>query len=126
MTDTSTTLDIDAVVTRYFDAWNANPADRAAAVAAVFSPDSYYCDGAAEAAGAEAIAAMMDAVADRFPGSSFRRISPVDTHHHQVRFAWVLEAADGSTIIDGLDAMRLTPDGRIATTLGFFGVGLPG
>lgn len=124
MTDTGTTLDVEATVARYFDAWNASPADRPAAVQAVFSPDSYYCDGAAEATGTDAIAAMMDAVAERFPGSSFRRISGVDTHHLQARFAWTLEAADGSTIIDGLDAMRLTPDGRIATTLGFFGVGV--
>lgn len=128
MTDTATTTDpiaaAEAVVSRYLDAWNAAPEGRRALVEAVFSPDSYYCDGASEVAGHDGITAMMDGIAERFPGSSFARASAVDAHHSQARFAWTLTAADGSTIIDGIDAMRLAPDGRITVTLGFFGQGL--
>jgi SnoaL-like domain len=124
MSDTNTT-NVEATVERYFEAWNATSGERPTAAQAVFTPDSYYCDGASEAAGLEAIVAMMDAVANQFPGSSLRRISAIDSHHEQARFAWTLEGADGATVVDGIDAMRLTPDGRIASTLGFFGVGLP-
>ena len=112
-------------MSRYLDAWNAAPGERRALVEAVFSPDAYYCDGASEVAGHDGITAMMDGIAERFPGSSFTRASAVDTHHSQARFAWTLTAADGSTIIDGIDAMRLAPDGRITVTLGFFGVAVP-
>lgn len=124
MTDTATTIDAETVVSRYLDAWNAAPEGRRALVEAVFSPDSYYCDGASEVAGHSGITAMMDGVAERFPGSTFTRASAVDAHHGQARFAWTLSAADGSTIIDGIDAMRLAPDGRITVTLGFFGVSI--
>lgn len=129
MTDTATaadqTTDIEAIVTRYLDAWNAAPEGRRALVEAVFSPDSYYCDGASEVAGHDGITAMMDGIAERFPGSSFTRASGVDAHHSQARFAWTLSGADGATIVDGIDAMRLAPDGRITVTLGFFGVTVP-
>lgn len=124
MTDTATTIDAETAVTRYLDAWNAAPEQRRALVEAVFSPDAYYCDGASEVAGHDGITAMMDGIAERFPGSTFTRSSTVDTHHSQARFAWTLTGADGATIIDGIDAMRLAPDGRITVTLGFFGVAI--
>ncbi len=125
MTDTATTPDVEAVVERYLDAWNASPEQRPALVEAVFSPDSYYCDGASEVAGHHGITAMMDGIAERFPGSTFSRTSAVDTHHSQARFAWTLTGADGATIVDGIDAMRFAPDGRITVSLGFFGVAIP-
>ncbi|MEZ5409315.1 MAG: nuclear transport factor 2 family protein [Acidimicrobiales bacterium] len=125
MTDTATTIDAETTVGRYLDAWNASPQDRPALVEAVFSPDAYYCDGASEVAGHLGITAMMDGIAERFPGSTFTRSSAVDTHHSQARFAWTLTGADGTTIVDGIDAMRLAPDGRITVTLGFFGIAVP-
>lgn len=128
MTDapaTDAAVSVDDVVHAYFAAWNAAPEDRAAAVAAAFTPDAYYCDGAAEVVGREQIATMMSGVFQQFAGSSFGVASPVDAHHRQARFAWRMQGPDGSTVVDGIDAIRFTDDGRISTALGFFGVDLP-
>ncbi|MEO1060923.1 MAG: nuclear transport factor 2 family protein [Actinomycetota bacterium] len=127
MTDAPTTdaVSVDGVVDVYFAAWNAAPTDRPLAVAEAFTPDAYYCDGAAEATGHDQIEAMMTGVFEQFEGASFALASPIDTHHRQARFAWRMSGPDGSTVVDGIDAIRFTDDGRISTALGFFGVGLP-
>lgn len=119
------TVAIDEIVDRYFDAWNAPTDARPAAVAAAFTGDAYYCDGAAESAGHAAIAEMMAGVMTQFDGAGFEIASPIDTHHQQARFGWRMKGSDGSTIIDGIDAIRFSDDGKITTTLGFFGVDIP-
>lgn len=122
---TDTIVDVDAMVARYFEAWNATTADRSELVAAAFTDDAYYCDGAAEATGRDAIAAMMDGVFTQFEGARFELASPVDSHHQQARFAWRMIGQDGTTVIDGIDAVRFDASGRMSATLGFFGVTLP-
>ena len=115
---------VDDVVA-YFDAWNA-PADaRPDVVAATFTADAYYCDGAAEATGRDQIVAMMAGVMDQFEGSSFALASPVDTHHQQARFAWQMHGPDGEMIVEGIDAVRFSADGQLSPVLGCFGVELP-
>lgn len=121
----STTIDVNEVAARYFEAWNADGSEREQAVAGAFAEDAYYCDGAAEALGRGAIAAMMDGVMTQFEGARFELASPVDSHHHQARFAWRMVGSDGGTVIDGIDAVRFEESGRILAALGFFGVDIP-
>ncbi len=115
----------DAIVDRYFESWNAASPQRAALLARTFSPQAYYCDGMYEAAGRAAIADMMDSVMAQQPGAKFMLTSKVDTHHQQARFAWKMEAADGTQIVDGIDAIRFDAEGAITAALGFFGVDIP-
>ncbi len=122
---TGAPLPVDDVVASYFAAWNAEPDERADVVAAAFAPGSYYCDGAAEVTGHDQIVDMMSGVMEQFDGASFALASPIDTHHRQARFGWRMTGADGEVIVEGIDAMRFDDDGRISTTLGFFGVDLP-
>lgn len=117
-------IDVDAIVARYFDAWNAPSNDRHVATTAAYDDDAYYCDGASEAVGVEAIVAMIDGVMAQFAGSRFGLASSIDHHHHQARFGWRMTSADGETILDGIDAIRFTEDGKISTVLGFFGTAI--
>ncbi len=119
------TMPIDETVDQYFAAWNAEATDRPEIVTAVFADDAYYCDGAVEAAGHEAIIAMMNAIMTQFGEARFQRSSPVDAHHRQARFSWEMVSPDGATIVDGIDAVLFNEEGLITTALGFFGVAIP-
>ena len=116
---------VDDTVAAYVVAWNAATADRPGAVDAAFTPEAYYCDGAAEATGHAEIVSMMAGVMEQFEGSSFALSSAIDAHHRQARFGWRMSGPDGETIIEGIDAIRIDDDGRISSALGFFGVDLP-
>jgi hypothetical protein len=41
-------------------------------------------------------------------------------HHDLVRFAWELEAPDGTVAVAGVDVGELAPDGRLRRIAGFF------
>jgi hypothetical protein len=58
------------------------------------------------------------------PGHRFRRVSGIDTHHDQIRFAWDLVAPDGTIVVAGIDIGEMAEDGRLRRITGFFG-GIP-
>ena len=114
--------DLSPAIDAYFAAWNASPAERSDLVAAAFTPDAYYCDGASEATGHAAITMMMQGVMDQIPGAVVQRSSGIDHHHRQGRFNWEIRQADGELLIEGIDAVRAGSDGRtLDLVLGFFG-----
>ncbi|GHB50127.1 isomerase [Streptomyces cirratus] len=110
-----------AAVARYFEAWNAADADGLAkAVAAAWSEEGTYTDPLADVRGHEAIAAVIRAVHEQFPGHRFTRAGEVDGNHHIARFGWELvSTADGSAPVAGSDVITLAEDGRITSVLGF-------
>jgi hypothetical protein len=64
---------------------------------------------------------MVAGVQAKFPGHRFRRLSGVDTHHDQLRFAWDLVTPEGAVVVAGIDVGALGPDGRLRRITGFFG-----
>ena len=79
----------DELAQRYIDTWNqTDPTARRAAVDQLYAEDARYVDPLGVADGREAIASMIDAVQQQFPGFSFRLAGPVDGHHNQARFGW--------------------------------------
>ncbi|MFE9401205.1 nuclear transport factor 2 family protein [Streptomyces sp. NPDC006530] len=108
-------------VARYFEAWNADSAEGIAkAVAAAWAEDGTYTDPLAEAAGHDAIAAVIGAARAQFPGFAFRLLGAVDGHHDIARFGWELvSVADGTAPVAGSDVITLTEDGRIRAVAGF-------
>lgn len=116
MSDVSTTVDT------YLAMWNeTDPARRAEHIARAWTGDGRYVDPALEAEGHAALGDMVAGVQARFPGHRFRRISGVDVHHDQLRFAWELAAPDGAVVVAGIDIGALAPDGRLRRITGFFG-----
>ena len=84
-------------------------------------PTCRYVDPLLEAEGRDAPSDMVAAVHAQYPGHRFRRISGIDAHHDQVRFAWLLAGPDGGVTVAGVDVGTVALDGRLVSITGFFG-----
>ena len=112
--------DYAKIAQRYIDAWNqTDAAARRAAVDQLYTEDARYVDPLAVAEGREAIASMIGAAQEQFPGFVFTLAGPVDGHHNQARFGWELGPAGAPAPILGFDVAVTDDDGRIRTVLGF-------
>ncbi len=110
----------DELAQRYIDTWNeTDPSARRAAVDELYAEDARYVDPMGVADGREAIASMIGAVQQQFPGLRFRLAGPVDGHHNQARFGWELGPAGSPAPIVGFDVAVSDHSGRIQTVLGF-------
>lgn len=108
------------LVERYLACWNETDADaRDRLVGELFADDASYTDPMAEVTGADAIAALIGAVQQQFPGFVFTPGDLVDEHHQQARFTWGLGPAGQPPVVEGFDVVRLTGERRIDTVLGF-------
>jgi len=116
MTDVVNTIDT------YLSAWNeTDPDRRGTLIEQVWAEDGRLIDPPLDAIGHTGISEMAEAMHEHFPGHSFRRVSGVDAHHDQVRFAWELVGPDGAVALTGLDTGELGADGRLLRIAGFFG-----
>ena len=116
MTDLQTTVDA------YFAMWNEpDPSRRTAHIEQAWAGECRYVDPVLEAEGHAGLAEMVASVHAQFPGHRFRRVSGIDAHHDQVRFAWELVGPDGAVAGAGVDVGALAPDGRLQSVSGFFG-----
>jgi hypothetical protein len=116
MTDESTTVDT------YLSMWNEDdPAERARLIERAWVAGGRYLDPVLEAEGYDALSQMVEGVHAKFPGYRFKRLSGVDRHHDNVRFAWALEGEDGTVAVAGIDIGELAADGRLRAITGFFG-----
>src|SRR5213593_1725162 len=119
MSDATTTVDT------YLAMWNeTDPKHRAQLIERAWAGDGRYVDPMLEAEGHAAISEMVAGVQAKFPGHRFRRLSGIDTHHDQLRFAWDLVSPEGAVVVAGLDIGALASDGRLRRITGFFGAGL--
>lgn len=110
----------DELAQRYIDTWNeTDPSARRAAVDQLYTEDASYVDPLAEAQGRDAIANMIGAVQQQFPGFVFWLAGPVDGHHNQARFGWELGPAGAEAPIVGFDVAVTDDAGRIQAVLGF-------
>ena len=116
MADLATTVDT------YLDMWNeTDPDRRAQLIGKAWTGATRYVDPLLEAEGSAALSDMVAAVHAQFPGHRFRRISGIDSHHDQIRFAWELVGPDGSVAVAGIDVGVVASDGRLERITGFFG-----
>lgn len=121
MTDTTTT-DVTTTVASHLALLNETDADRRAALLpAVWTEDGRWVDPPIEGIGYEGIGEMVAAIQAHFPEHEFRRVSGVDAHHDQLRFAWELVAPDGAIALTGLDVATVADDGRLLRVTGFLG-----
>ena len=123
-TETSTSVadETVAVVDAYLAAWNeTDPARRAQRLAEAWTPEGHYRDPLLEAQGHDAIGAMAEQVHQQYPGTTFRRTTPVDAHHDVARFGWELAGPDAGVVVAGIDVASFGPVGRLGHVVGFFG-----
>jgi hypothetical protein len=115
-------MDPKTAIGHFFTAWNAStPDERRAAVTAAFDEAATVCDPLGEVEGHDAIVDFIAAAVSEFPGHTFRPAGGLDVHHDRVRFAWLLVDPQGAPVVEGLEVARLASDGRLASTVGFFG-----
>src|SRR5579859_7421120 len=112
--------DYNDMARRYIETWNeTDPTARRDAVDQLYTEDARYVDPLGVADGREAIAALIGAVQQQFPGFTFRLAGPVDGHHNQARFGWELGPAGAEAPIVGFDVAVSDEAGRIQAVLGF-------
>jgi hypothetical protein len=112
--------EFDSLVQRYVAVWNeTDPAARRRAVDALFTEDVRYVDPIAAVEGREALAGLIGAVQQQFPGFVFAPGGPADAHHEQGRFTWTLGKPGEEPPVIGFDVAELGADGRIQRVLGF-------
>ena len=113
---------IETAVARHLAIWNEpDAAERTELARATWSADGRLVDPLVDAVGPDAIAAAIGELQQQMPGHSITRVTAIDAHHDLARFGWTAHAPDGSVAIVGLDVLTLAPDGRIQTSVGFFG-----
>ena len=115
------TNSINQLIDTYISAWNeAEPQRRRALVDAAFTAEATYLDPMMSASGADAIATMIGAAQQQFPGHRFVLAGAPDAHHGRVRFTWHLEPeAGGDVVAVGHDFATVSADGRLRTVVGF-------
>jgi hypothetical protein len=108
------------IIERYIAAWNeTDAAKRRELVGALWAADGSYTDPLADVRGPDAIAELIGAAQQQFPGFGFTLGGPVDVNHHQARFTWHLGPAGAEPVVIGFDVVVLDGDGRIASVHGF-------
>ena len=108
------------IVKGYLEAWNETDAgQRRELVGSLWAADGTYTGPLADVAGPDAIASLIGAAQEQFPGFVFTLGGPVDANHHQARFTWHLGPASGEPVVIGFDVVVLDGDGRIRSVHGF-------
>jgi len=111
---------IESVVENYVASWNeTDPARRKATLAASCAADARYRDPVMTGDGHSGLDAMLAGVQAKFPGFVLKRTSKIDHHNSAVRFSWSLGPAAGPSIVEGVDFAMLSPDGKLASVVGF-------
>ena len=78
------------IIDRYIAAWNETDARaRRALVGSLWAADGSYTDPLADVRGPDAIAALIGAAQQQFPGWVFTSGGPVDANHNQARFTFL-------------------------------------
>jgi hypothetical protein len=118
---------LDALIDTYCAAWREpDPERRRAMLAGVWADDATYTDPTVQLTGLRELVDHIGTVLARRPGARVVRTTEVDRHHHVARFGWRVIEADGSERPESLDLVELSPDGRLARVIGFFGPLTPG
>jgi SnoaL-like protein len=110
------------IIKRYLEAWNETDAGaRLALVESLWTADGSYTDPLADVHGPDAIAGLMGAAQQQFPGLEFTLGGPVDANHNQARFTWHLgpASAGAEPVVIGFDVIVLDGDERIRSVHGF-------
>ena len=115
-------MDAEPVVRGYVAAWNERDADaRLRLLESACAHGLRYVDPEVEATGLEELSSVIADFQTEYPGHALRLDTAVDAHHDVVRFAWLVERHDGTTLARGMDACLRSADGRLTLVVGFFG-----
>jgi hypothetical protein len=114
---------LDDVLAAYESAWNEpDHAARADLLARSLSDDAELVEPTrGRFTGRDVINQRISEYSDRFPGARLTLTSGVDEHNGFARFSWVIHAADGSLVLEGIDVVERGDDNRLRRMVMFFG-----
>jgi len=119
---------LEEVVLAYIEAWSSpDEAVRRELLDMSLADDASYTDPAYEVRGREEIATHIgrslsgEAYDGAGAGGRIPISSGADQHHGMIRFAWVLVDPQDVPVLEGMDVVELTDDGRLQRITGFFG-----
>ena len=113
---------MDDILASYDRAWNEPDDDsRRKYLATALTEDCELVEPRGRFTGLEAINARLAGFAERFPGARVEVTTGVDEHNGVARYGWIIRAADGTTMLDGIDVVDRAEDGRLRRIVMFFG-----
>src|SRR5438034_11623446 len=112
----------NGIVHAYMAAWNEqDEGKRRQLLEKAWADDGRYTDPMSDAAGREALVALISQFHKQMPGAGILHTSGIDEHHGRLRFAWKMTSPDGSTRMERIDIVSVSEDGRRQSIVGFFG-----
>ena len=113
---------MQAAIDSYDQAWNAPDADRRLSfLEAALSDDCELIEPNGRFAGRQEILERITGFADRFPGARVKIATNVDTHSGFARYGWEIVDRNGNLVLEGIDVVEASVDGKIHRILMFFG-----
>ena len=113
---------MDSVIEAYDQAWNATNLDeRRRLLEAALTEDCELVEPRGRFAGRDAVLDRITGFADRFPGARVDLTTAVDEHNGFARYGWRIVDRDGKELLEGIDVVERSPDGRLRKVLMFFG-----
>lgn len=113
----------EKLIDRYCAVWSQpDAAERERLLGEVWAERATYTDPTVHTDTPQALLAHIAGVHAQYPGMRVERTSRVDCHHGLARFHWRAVPADGVSLPEGVDFVRLSADGeRLLSVAGFFG-----
>jgi hypothetical protein len=113
---------METVIERYDQAWNAPDAEsRSSLLETALSDDCELIEPNGRFVGREEILERITGFADRFPAATVKIVTNVDAHNGFARYGWEIVDADGNLVLEGIDVVETSRDGKIRRILMFFG-----
>ncbi len=113
---------VDAVIEKYDQAWNASYVDdRRRLVEAALTEDCEMVEPRGRFHGREAILERINGFSDRFPGARVDITTNVDEHNEFARYGWRIVDREGNLMLEGIDVVERAADGRLRKVVMFFG-----
>lgn len=93
--------------------------ERMAHLEACFEPDGTFQDQAGVARGREELSAFIGGTHGFQPGIRCELDHDPEQSHEWIRFSWRWKGDDGTVLVSGSSVARVSPEGRLATVIGF-------
>lgn len=114
-------LNIETAVEKYFTMWNEHDPDvRRSVIGKLWTDDAVSVDPMSSVKGHDAIDAMVAGIQQNMPPHRFELVGDIAAHADRILYYWQMIGEDSAVMVAGLDAVRLTDDGRFADLAGFF------
>jgi hypothetical protein len=110
----------EEAVRGWIAAWDTPDAEaRLALLRRAVTEDAAIAYPTVQCTGWDAVSDLIGGIHRGRPGVRVVQRSGIEAHHGWLRVGWRIAAADGATLLDGLDVVEVASDGRLCRVVGF-------